>query len=95
MAMKEEPWEGRIAKIGSGKIFVVGGKDAGVPVNAEVEICKVEVGPADPISGEILEITEQVMGKGTIVRVEEHYSVIQIQEGGGFSFNDLVRLANR
>jgi curli biogenesis system outer membrane secretion channel CsgG len=95
MAMKANPWEGRIAKIGSGKVFVVGGRDVGVPVNAEVEIYKVEAGPADPISGEILEMAEQVMGKGTIVRVEEHYSVIQIQEGGGFSFNDLVRLANR
>jgi hypothetical protein len=95
LAMKERPWEGRIAKIDSGKIFVVGGRDVGVPVNSEVEICKVEAGPADPISGEILEIAEQVMGKGIIVRVEEHYSVVQVREGGGFSFNDLVRLAHR
>jgi curli biogenesis system outer membrane secretion channel CsgG len=95
LAMKERPWEGRIAKIDSGKVFVVGGRDVGVPVNSEVEIFKVEAGPADPISGEILEITEQVMGKGIIVRVEEHYSVVQVREGGGFSFNDLVRLANR
>ena len=95
LAMEERPWEGRIAKIDSGKIFVVGGRDVGVPVNSEVEIFKVEAGPADPISGEILEIAEQVMGKGIIVRVEEHYSVVQVREGGGFSFNDLVRLANR
>jgi len=95
LAMKERPWEGRIAKIDSGKIFMVGGRDVGVPVNSEVEILKVEAGPADPISGEILEIAEQVMGKGIIVRVEEHYSVVQVREGGGFSFNDLVRLANR
>jgi len=95
MAMKEEPWEGRIAKIGSGKIFVVGGKDAGVPVKSEVEIRKVETGSADPVSGEALDLGEKVIGRGTVVRVEEHYSVIQIQEGGGFSFNDLVRLANR
>jgi hypothetical protein len=72
-----------------------GGRDVGVPVNAEVEVCRVEAGPADPISGEILEMAEQVMGRGTIVRVEEHYSVVQIREGGGFSFNDLVRLAKR
>ena len=95
LTMKERPWEGRIAKIDSGKIFVVGGRDVGVPVNSEVEILKVEAGPADPISGETLEIAEQVMGKGIIVRVEEHYSVVQVREGGGFSFNDLVRLANR
>jgi curli biogenesis system outer membrane secretion channel CsgG len=95
MAMKEEPWEGKIARIVAGKVFVVGGRDVGVPVNAEVEVCRVEAGPADPISGEILEMAEQVMGRGTIVRVEEHYAVVQIREGGGFSFNDLVRLANR
>jgi curli biogenesis system outer membrane secretion channel CsgG len=95
LAMKEEPWEGRIAKVGAGKIFVVGGRDVGVPVKSEVEICKVEPGPADPASGEILEVAEKVIGRGTVVRVEEHYSVVQIREGGGFSFNDLVRLANR
>jgi hypothetical protein len=35
------------------------------------------------------------MGRGEVVRVEEHYSVVEIQEGGGFSFNDLVKLVER
>jgi len=40
-------------------VIVVGGRDVGVPVNAEVEIYKVEAGPADPISGEILEMASR------------------------------------
>ncbi len=95
LAMKERPWEGRIAKIDTKKIFVVGGRDVGMPVNAEVKIYQVEAGLVDPVSGEILEVAERVMGRGIIVRVEEHYSVVEVREGGGFSFNDLVRLANR
>jgi curli biogenesis system outer membrane secretion channel CsgG len=95
LALEERPWEGRIARIDGERVFVVGGKDVGLPVRGEVEICKVEMRAWGPASGEAPEITEKVIGKGVIVRVEEHYSVVQIREGGGFSFQDLVRLTNR
>jgi len=94
-AMKERPWEGRIARIGDQKIFVVGGRDAGVKVRSEVEIFRVEPGLIDPATGESLEIAEERIGRGEVVRVEEHYSVVKIKEGSGFSFNDLVRVAER
>jgi curli biogenesis system outer membrane secretion channel CsgG len=95
LAMKERPWEGRIAKIGDRKVFVVGGRDAGIKLKEPVEIFKVEQGLLDPGTGEALEIAEEKMGRGEVVRVEEHYSVVEIQEGGGFSFNDLVKLVER
>ncbi|MDH7498888.1 MAG: CsgG/HfaB family protein, partial [candidate division NC10 bacterium] len=38
LMMEERPWEGRIARIGDHKIFVVGGRDAGVKVRSRAEI---------------------------------------------------------
>jgi len=95
LVMKERPWEGRVAKVDSGKIFIVGGRDVGVRLKSEVDVYRAEPGVTDPVTGESLGIAEEQIGRGSVVRVEEHYSVVQISEGGGFSFNDLVRLADR
>jgi len=95
LMMEERPWEGRIARIGDRKIFMVGGRDAGVKVKSGVEILRVEPKPIDPAAGESLEMVEERIGRGEVVRVEEHYSVVEVKEGSGFSFNDLVRLAER
>jgi len=82
--------EGR--KIDRGKIFVVGGRDMGMKVNSEAEICKVEPAPTDPASGEVLEIAEEIL-EGTTVRVEKLLG--GSSRGGGLSFKPPVRLANR
>lgn len=84
--------EGR--KIDRGRIFVVGGRDMGMKVNSEAEICKVEPAPTDPASGEVLEIAEEILGKEPPSGWKS-YSVVQVGGGGGFSFKPPVRLANR
>ena len=83
--------EGR--KIDRGKIFVVGGRDMGMKVNSEAEICKVEPALTDPASGEVLEIAEEILEKEPPSGWKS-YSVVQVG-GGGLSFKPPVRLANR
>jgi|GEM_PF-2303165 len=95
LATKGSPWEGRVARISGNKIFVTGGRDAGMGIGSQVEILRREGGAIDPETGEELEIAEERVGRGEVVRVEEHYSVVEVKEGSGLSFNDLVRLVAR
>jgi hypothetical protein len=83
-------------EVGKGVIYDDRGDwDVNVPIRPEAGICKIGMGSPDPVSGEVLETAKEVIDKGTIVRVEEPYWVLQIREGAGFSLNDRVRLANR
>ena len=95
LVVKDKPWESKIARIGDDKIYMVGGRDVGARLKSDVNILRIEPRGTDPTTGEALEMREETIGRGEIVRVEEHYSVVHIEEGGGFSFDDLVRTVDK
>lgn len=87
------PWEGRIADVRGGQIYVNAGADAGVTVGLELDVFSPEGDVVDPATGEVLGANDEKSGTIRVVKVNPRFSIATAVGGGDFRKNDVVRLA--
>ncbi|MGE4234305.1 MAG: hypothetical protein AB7F43_13340 [Bacteriovoracia bacterium] len=93
-ALSKMAWEGRIAKIGVGKIFITAGRESGIHLGDILRVTTSGEDIYDPLTGDYMGRSKGV-SKGTLEVVDyigTDGAVATIHSGGGFSENDIVQL---
>ena len=87
-------WEGRIAKISEGKIYVNAGRASGLHIGDILRVVSAGDDIYDPVTGAYLGRSDGV-SKGTLEIIDylgNDASVCKLHSGGNFGENDIVQL---
>lgn len=93
-AIDKMAWEGRIAKVGVGKIYITAGKDSGINIGDILKVVTAGEDIYDPLTGNYLG-KSQGQVKGTLEVIDylgTDGAVASVHSGGNFRENDVIRL---
>lgn len=89
-----KPWTGSVAKISSGRIYVTGGSDVGLPEGTVLSVRKLGEEITDPGTGMVIgRELGRVVGKLQVAEhVNEKLTVCVASSGSGFNAGDVVAI---
>jgi curli biogenesis system outer membrane secretion channel CsgG len=89
--MKGIPWESRVLKISSEKIYIRGGSDSNITQGMKFAVYSQGEELIDPDTGLSLGSEEDLIGHVEVTSVKEKFSISKIIDGDGFEEKFLVR----
>jgi curli biogenesis system outer membrane secretion channel CsgG len=92
-ALTSFAWEGAVAKVNGGTLYVNAGMDSGLVPGDVLTIYRVVDQVTDPVTGEILGLETAVLGQATITQVQSRYATARFATASPPQVGDVLRLA--
>lgn len=89
--LQKVPWEGRIAAVKDGDIFINCGRTTGIFVGDQFSVFKSGEPIIDPETGLDLGSEKTLIGKIEVIKVEEKFSKVAVVNGSGIERNDIIK----
>jgi curli biogenesis system outer membrane secretion channel CsgG len=93
--LRQLPWQGRVADVRDGKIYINAGSDIGVREGMQLDVFVQSEAIIDPESGAALGSPDKQIGKLTITEVSPKFAVGRVAEGDTPKRNDVVRFRSK
>jgi curli biogenesis system outer membrane secretion channel CsgG len=91
LELQKVPWEGRIAMVKEGDIYINCGRTTGILMGDQFSVFKPGEPIIDPETGFNLGSENKYFGKIEVIKVEEKFSKAVALSGAGFERNDILK----
>jgi curli biogenesis system outer membrane secretion channel CsgG len=86
------PWRGSIVLVQRGDVYINCGKREGIAPGQQFVVHSKGNELLDPITGELLGVQQETLGKISVVDVRDKYSIAKVEDGERFHRGDELRL---
>ncbi len=90
--MADQPWQGRVVKVESGRIYINAGYNMNIGMDSVFTVYSKGEELIDPASGLSLGSTLNRSGTVRVTQVSDKFSIAEVIEGSGFKRGDVVKL---